>query len=164
MPTNANASDKLWDMIKDIRVAMMTTEEQDGTLRSRPMYMQQAEFDGDIWFFTRRDSPKVDEIMHDKQVNLSYAAPGDNRYVSVSGKGELVDDMGKKEELWNDMLKAWFPNGLDDPQLVLLKVNADSAQYWDSTSSKLVQLAGFVKASVTGEAFEPDGVNEKVKL
>lgn len=158
------ARDQLWDMIKDIRIAMMTTEEPDGTLRSRPMYMQQAEFDGDIWFFTRRDSAKVDEIMQDKQVNLSYAEPDDNRFVSLSGKAELVDDMAKKEELWHDMLKAWFPDGLDDPQLVLLKVAADSAQYWDSDSSKLVQLAGFVKARLTGEAYEPDGVNKKVNL
>ena len=164
MPTQKQASEHLRDMIKDIRIAMMTTQEPDGTLRSRPMYVQQLSGDDNLWFFTREDSGKVQEIMHDKDINLSFSETGNNRYVSVSGRAQTVDDMNKKEEFWNPMLKAWFPDGLDDPNLLLLKVKPSQGEYWDAPSSKMVQLAGFVKATVTGEAYQPDGTNEKVSL
>ncbi|CAN5790934.1 pyridoxamine 5'-phosphate oxidase family protein [soil metagenome] len=154
---------KLWDKIKDVRIAMMTTVETDDTLRSRPMYLQQAEFDGNLWFFTRDDSGKVQEIMHNKQVNLGFSDPSDDLYVSVSGKAQITDDRAKEEDLWNPTLKAWFPDGLDDPHLTLIRVSADQAEYWDSPSSKMVQLYGFVKAAVTGERADP-GENEKLNL
>lgn len=154
---------KLWDKIKDVRIALMTTVEPDGTLRSRPMYLQQAEFDGDLWFFTRDDSGKVQEILHNKQVNLGFADPGDDLYVSVSGTAQVTDDRAKEEDLWKPVLKAWFPDGLDDPHLTLIRVSADKAEYWDAPNSKMVQLYGFVKAIVTGERADP-GENEKVNL
>ena len=154
---------KLWDKIKDVRIAMMTTVEADDTLRSRPMYLQQPEFDGDLWFFTSDDSGKVQEIMHNKQVNLGFADPSDNLYVSISGTAQVLDDRAKEEDLWNPTLKAWFPDGLDDPHLTLICVSADKAEYWDAPNSKMVQLYGFVKAAVTGERADP-GENEKVKL
>ena len=152
--TQQEKLENLWDKIKDVRIAMLTTTESDGTLRSRPMYMQQAEFVGDIWFFTRDDSGKVREIMHDKQVNLAYADPDDQRYASVSGPAQVMDDKAKEEELWNPALKAWFPDGLDDPHLALIKVQAEQAEYWDSPNGKVVQLVGLAKAAVTGEAYE----------
>lgn len=152
---------KLREMIKDIRFAMMTTAEDDGTLRSRPMATQQVEFDGDLWFFTNANAPKVDEVQHNQHVNLSYAEPNDQKYVSVSGKAQLVRDRQKIEELWNPLFKAWFPQGLDDPDLALLKVSLDKAEYWDSPSSKVVRLVGFLKAVVTGKPIDA-GDNEKI--
>jgi general stress protein 26 len=139
----------LWEKIRDVRVAMLTTTEQDGSLRSRPMYTQQAEFDGDLWFFTADDSGKVAEIRADSDVNLAYAEPKDSRYVSVSGKAELVKDRAKIDELWSPMLKAWFNGGKDDPHLALLRVRVSEAEYWDDTQSKMSKLFGMVKA-VTG--------------
>ncbi len=154
---------KLGELIKDIEFAMLTTAEADGTLRSRPMATQQVEFDGDLYFFTRAGSGKVDEIERDHHVNVSYAKPDDQRYVSVSGMARLSRDRAKIEELWSPILKAWFPEGLDDPELALLKVSVESAEYWDSPSSKMVQLVGFVKALVTGESYKP-GEHEKLDL
>ena len=164
MSTQKQATDHLREMIKDIRIAMLSTQETDGTLRSRPMYVQQLEGDDDIWFFTNESSAKITEIMHDKDVNLSFSEPDNDRYISVSGTAQMVDDMNKKEELWNPMLKAWFPDGLDDPELTLLKIDPSQGEYWDAPSSKMVQLAGFVKATVTGERYDADGINEKVSL
>ena len=154
---------KLAKLIKDIRFAMLTTAEADGTLRSRPMGTQQVEFDGDLWFFTGADSGKVHEIQHDQHVNVSYAAPEDNRYVSVSGTAQLVRDQSKIKELWNPLLKAWFPNGPDDPNIALLKINVHEAEYWDSPSSTMVQLIGFAKAVATGKRYD-GGENEKLSL
>lgn len=154
---------KLRELIKDIRFAMLTTAEEDGTLRSRPMATQQTEFDGDLWFFTSADTAKVDEIKQDRHVNVSYADPEKQKYVSVSGKAELVRDREKIEELWNPILKAWFPEGLDDPNLALLKVNVEQAEYWNSPSSAVVRLVGFAKALVTGEPYAA-GENAKINL
>ena len=153
---------KLRELIKDIRFAMLTTVEEDGTLRSRPMATQELEFDGDLWFFTYGKAPKMDEVQHHQQVNVSYAEPKDQKYVSISGTGQLVRDRQKIEELWNPLYKAWFPQGLDEPDLALLKVSAEKAEYWDSPSSKVVRLVGFVKAVVTGERIGNPGDNQKI--
>ena len=154
---------KLRELIKDIKFAMLTTAGDDGSLRSRPMATQQTEFDGDLWFFTNASAPKVDEIRHDQHVNVSFSSPEDHRYVSVSGKAQIVRDRKKAEELWNPFYKAWFPEGLDDPDLALLKVPVEKAEYWDSPSSPVVHLIGFVKAVATGTRYQP-GDNEKINL
>jgi general stress protein 26 len=154
---------KLGEMIKDIEFAMLTTVETDGTLRSRPMATQRVEFDGDLYFFTRASSPKVNETEQDHHVNLSYAAPDKQRYVSVSGMARVTRDRAKIEELWNPTLKAWFPEGLEDPELALLKVSVTQAEYWDSPSSAVVRLVGFMKALATGQTYAP-GDNEKLDL
>ncbi len=154
--------EKVNDLIKDVQIAMLTTIDGN-TLRSRPMQTQEAEFNGDLWFFTSTDTHKTDEIEKDNRVNVAYASPSDNTYVSVSGTASLVSDKEKIEELWNPILKAWFPKGLDDPTLILLKVSVEQAEYWDSTSSTVVQVVGFVKALVTGERAD-GGDHGKVKL
>lgn len=131
---------KLGEMIKDIEFAMLTTVDEDGTLRSRPMATQQAEFDGDLWFFTRASAPKVDEVEHDHRVNLSYSKPEDQRYISVSGTARMMRDRAKIKELWSPALKAWFPKGVDDPDIALLKVSVERAEYWDSSSSTMTHI------------------------
>jgi len=144
---------------------MLTTAEPDGKLRSRPMATQKGEFDGTLWFFTRASSPKVDEVEQWHNVNLSYASPDSNTYVSVTGTASLVRDAAKVKELWNPILKAWFPNGLEDPDLALLHVTVQKAEFWDSPSSTMVHIAGFVKAIATGQAYTPSaGEHEKISL
>ncbi|HEX8161460.1 MAG TPA: pyridoxamine 5'-phosphate oxidase family protein [Pyrinomonadaceae bacterium] len=154
---------KLAEMIGGIDFAMLTTAQEDGTLRSRPMSTQRGEFDGDLWFFTRASAPKVGEVEREQQVNVSYAEPGDQRYVSVSGRATVVRDRAKIEELWSPELKAWFPEGLDDPDIALLRVAVERAEYWDSPSSAVARAVGFAKALATGQTYEP-GENEKIDL
>ena len=118
------------------------------------MACQQIDDEGNLWFLTGRSSGKVSAIAQDQHVNVAYTS-SHNTWVSVAGRAELVEDRQKTEELWNPMFLAWFPKGLEDPELSLLKVKIESAEYWDSPSSKLVQLTGFVKAVVTGEPYRP---------
>lgn len=152
-------------LIKDIRVAMLTTVDEDGSLHSRPMATQKEEFDGDLWFFTSSATTKTGEIQRDQRVNVSYAAPDDNRFVSLSGTARVVRDKAKAKELWNPILKAWFPQGLDEPDLVLLNVQVEKAEYWDSPSGKMVQLVGLAKALATGHRYHADpGEHDKVEL
>lgn len=159
---NKENIEKLSELIKDIKFAMLTTVEEDGALRSRPMATLKSEFDGNLWFFTKADAAKVDEVQQNQHVNISYAAPNEQKYVSVSGIAELVRDRHKIEELWNPLFKAWFPQGLEDPNIALLKVSVDQAEYWDSPSSAVVRLVGFVKAVVTGKPIENIGEHEKI--
>src|ERR1700760_590960 len=96
---------KVAELIKDINVAMMTTEAEDGLLHSRPMATQKTEFDGTLWFFSGLNSGKISEIDWNPEVNLSYSDGSHNKYVSVSGTADIVDDRAKKEELWSDIYK-----------------------------------------------------------
>lgn len=148
--------------IKGIEIAMLTTCDSDGQLRSRPMATQEAEFDGTLWFFTRDESPKVDSIQSHQQVNVAYADPKGNRYVSVAGTAQIVRDRQKMKELWTPAVKAWFPDGVDDPKLALIRVDVSGAQYWDFASKTLVKLAGFVKATLTGQPMSAGHAKHKV--
>jgi general stress protein 26 len=155
---------KLAKLIKSIKYAMLTTAMPDGTLRSRPMATQAGEFDGTLWFFTHDNTGKVDEIRNDQHVNLAYADPSHNRWVSVSGRASVVRDRRKAEELWTEIHRAWFPDGLDDPTLALLRVDVTDAEYWDGPSTKVAQLAGFVKALVTGKSANDVAENRRVQV
>jgi general stress protein 26 len=161
--TNDDDVKKLAKMIKDIDIAMMTTTADDGSLRSRPMSTQKTDFDGQLWFFTDGESGKVFEIQHDRHVNLSYADPSSSRYVSVSGRAGLVRDKAKIKELWTPAMKAWFPDGVDDPKVALLRVDVEQAEYWDTPGGAVVHAIGFVKATLTGQRYEP-GDHGKVQL
>lgn len=154
---------KLIDLVKDIDFTMMTTIDDDGSLRSRPMSTQKISEDGVIWFFTGYESGKSQEIVHDSHVNLSYSKPSDNVYVSISGKAKLSKDRAKIEELWSPELKAWFKGGKDDPNIGLIKVDIEKAEYWDSPNSAVTHLIGFVKSTLSGESYDP-GENKKINL
>ena len=130
---------------------MLTTVDEDGTLRTRPMATQDLQPDGVLWFFTQVSAPKVGDIQRDQQVSVGYAKPDDELYVALSGTAQLVRDLQKIDELWKPLLKAWFPNGKDDPELALLRVTVNDAEYWDGPSSKLVQLTLIAKNLVTGQ-------------
>jgi len=154
---------KLRELIDDMKIASLVTMDADGVMRARPMATQQLDENSELWFFTNDYSAKVDNVLVHPQVCVSYADPGKNSYVSVSGPAELIRDKDKIRELWKPALKAWFPKGVEDPDIALLRVDAVSAQYWDSADSKLVQLFGVLKALATGQPAE-GGENEKVDV
>ena len=154
--TETNNTQKLWSLIKSVEVAMLVT--QDGEhLRSRPMAMSQREFDGTLWFFTRASSHKVTEVETEQQVNLAFAHPGKQDYVSVSGRARLVRDHSAVADHWSEAVRVWFPKGKEDPEIALLKVEVDSAEYWDAPSSTMLHAYGYVKAVVSGESPRPGG-------
>ncbi|HEU4518017.1 MAG TPA: pyridoxamine 5'-phosphate oxidase family protein [Microvirga sp.] len=153
---------KLYELIKDVKIAMMTTVDTDGTLHSRPMYNQDADEHGDLWFFTKINSPKTTELSRDNEVNLGYCDPSKQHYVSVSGKAEIVRDRAKIEEKWSEGLRTWFPEGKDDPSIALIRVHPAKGEYWDSPSSTVLHLYGYAKAALTGQS--PKTEQEKVDL
>lgn len=162
MAQHDEAMAKLWSMIKDIKVAMMTTWDGE-QMHARPMHGHQNEFAGKLYFFTKLNSGKTDELQRYDKLNLAYADIGKNNYVSVAGRGRIVKDREKMKEFWSPMAAAWFPKGLDDEDLALIEVEAESAQYWDSTKSTMNYLYQVASANLTGR--EPNmGENEKLDL
>lgn len=156
--------DKLWSLVRRVKIAMFVTQDAEGDLRARPMANRQAdEFDGALWFFTAEDSPKVGEAERDRQVNLSFADASDQTYVSISGTAEIVRDRAEIDRRWSEILTTWFPKGKDDPNVALIKVTAHKGEYWDSPSSTMVHAYGYVKAKLTGTPPDP-GDHGKVRL
>ncbi|MBE9205283.1 pyridoxamine 5'-phosphate oxidase family protein [Nostoc sp. LEGE 06077] len=127
---------ELQTLIKDIDYGMLTTVNDDGSLHSCPMHsIDELDADGTLWFFTSANSHRVSEIEHNQQVNVSFTSSQNQRYISISGTAQLLQDRQKMEELWKPELQTWFSQGLNEPDLALLKVNIKQADYWDSRSS-----------------------------
>ncbi len=127
-------------MIRNIPVAMLTTVNARGWLRSRPMVVQEAPFDGLLWFFTSGKAAKAADIRDRRQVNVSFASPESDRYVSVSGVATIVDDRELARRMWNESYRRWFPRGLDDPDLRLIRIEAEEAEYWDQAEGRMVHV------------------------
>ncbi len=155
--------EKLNELIKNIKTAMLTTIGQDGMLRSRPMLTQEKPFDGDLWFFTAKDSEKVKEIKSHPKACVTYALPEDRLFVAASGTAEVLEDREPKEKYWSEPIRAWFPQGLHDPNLVVLRVRVEQAEYWEMPFGKMQQLFGFIKSVATDKGTEK-GDNVKIEL
>lgn len=159
------ARNKLWHLIKDMEIAMLTTVAEGGCLHSRPMATQQVDVDrAELWFFTSIDSPKVAEIYHEREVGLAYASPETHRYVSVSGRAFVVRDGLKANELWSSDAVTWFPQGVNDPHLALLRIEVESAQYWDSPAAKVVHLGGLVELRLPRSSKQNLGEGQKISV
>ncbi|NMO98026.1 pyridoxamine 5'-phosphate oxidase family protein [Paenibacillus lemnae] len=152
------AIEKVRELIKDIDTAMLTTISDDG-LVSRPMKTQDVEFDGDLWFLTKKDTSKFHEILHNRQVNVAYV---DKSYVSIRGNAELVDSPEKIKEFWNAAYEKLLDCNYDDPSLVLIKVKADTAEYWDSSNK--FKMMSFMFRRLMGKDADDSEINKVVDL
>ena len=159
MVTKREAVKKVSDLIKDIKIAMLMTEDANGDFHSRPMMTQQNDFDGDVWFFADRKSDKVKEIEKKPGVNVVYVQGG--KYISIAGKADIVTDVKKKKELWNETLRVWFESGPESEDVVLIHVDGITAQYWDTPDGPIGYLADMVKVLLTGDK---DGAGESAKV
>lgn len=158
--TDTTPVQRVAELIKDFRFAMFTTRNAEDRLVAHPLTVQEAEFDGDLWFLVSRSATFVIDIRRDDRVGVSLSS--NDSWVSLSGRAELVEDPAKVRELWSPTVEAWFTNGPDDPDVGLLKFSAESAEYWDSPGGKIASIFSFVKSKITGEPL--DAENEKVEL
>ena len=154
----------LFEKIKDVRIAMLTTFDEQHALHSRPMGTIKPDTDGSLLFLTDKESAKVYEVQKDSQVNLSYSNPSSNVYASVTGRASVYRDEAKIAELWSEPMRGWFPKGKEDPSIMILKITVDKAEYWDAPSSLLVQAYAYARAVVTGERSKDDDVNEHAQV
>ena len=157
--TDAASRKKVLDLVKDIDYAVFTTRtEGQGPLHARPMAYRSVEDDGDFWFFTKRDSRKVQELTADPETMLTFADTKNQNFVSVSGKGHLVTERAEVKKRWTELYRTWFPGGPDDENVVLVRVEPEHAEYWDTPSSVMVYAYGYLKAVVTGKPAKPGDV------
>jgi len=155
---------KLREVVKDIDFCMLTTVAENGDLPSRPMSSNgDIDSDGALWFFTSASSHKVHEIEKLPKVNVSFADPDNQHYVSISGTAQLVRDRNKIDELWRPEFKMWFPNGKDDPDVALLRVSPEKAEYWDSPASTIGYMLNFLSSMVSGKETDA-GQNRKINF
>ncbi len=135
MPTPTSLSPQTFDTIKQhiqaIRTALLTTQAPDGSLRTRPMATHQLDPDGTMWFFTRHDSVKVAHIRHQSAIALGFADPQAGVTVATSGQAQIIQDQAKVDALWDESLRDWFPEGKDDPNIILLRITTQAGEYWD---------------------------------
>ena len=146
---------KIKEIIDDMKFVMMITKNQEGCLHSRPMgTIKTADNLRCLWFFTSFNSAKTYDISRDEHVNLSYANPDVNTYLSICGTAKIVRDQAKINELWTPEVAVWFPKGKEDPQVCLIEVIPTEVQYWIYPDSKISQAVEFVKKLTIGEFAE----------
>jgi len=152
----------LKDLLESFDTAMFITRHDDHE-HARPMAIAGVDDANTLWFVTSQDAPKSDEIRADSRAAVTLQS--NTRYVALSGRATLVDDRQKIHELWKPTWKAWFPNGKDDPKLVLIRVTVTDAEFWDNAGTKGIRYAfEAAKAFVTGEPAAPaSGQHGRVK-
>lgn len=162
--THSTAGDlaDLVRLIRDIRVALLTTIGGDGDFHTRPVQTLKVEEDATLWFFTDWTSPKVTELHRDVRVSLGYADRAKHIYVALAGKGSLLQDPQKAKELWSMEQRAYYPKGPDDERLALLRVVILRAEYWIAPGRASYLIAA-AKSGVTGTPAQVIGENHKVK-
>ncbi|GAA2007475.1 MULTISPECIES: pyridoxamine 5'-phosphate oxidase family protein [Nocardioides] len=149
------------ELLKDSKVAMLTYLDPSGKLLSKPMATQDVDFDGTLYFIAERGSDKVQALVADSRVNVSYSNNGS--WVSVAGTASVVNDETKLKELWSSFTDSWLEGGPENPENVLVEVTPDSAEYWSAPGgSTIISLTNLVKAKLTGSRIEGD--NEQVDL
>jgi general stress protein 26 len=140
------------EIAQDSRFCMVTSTAPEGALHARPMTPQQVTDDLEAWFFISRSSEHAADLVARPRVNLSFQGSGD--WLSVAGKAAIVDDRRLAEEMWNPVVDAWFPDGPGDPDVVLLRVAAESAEYWKAPGGRVASVLSFVKAKLNGRPLE----------
>lgn len=159
---HADRHSPLWEKIEGIKTGMLTLLAADGTMSSRPMTVQDIDDDGALWFFASDESLIGQGALSHSQAHVSLVDGDASLYVSISGAVAQVEDRARAAELWNPLAKAWFPAGIDDPHLLLLRFDVSAAHYWNSEKSKMMQLLLMAAAAVTGE--QPHDIGEQGDL
>ena len=164
--TSSSDHDTLWDLIKDMKFGMLTHRHPDGTLQGHPLTTQNRSIDEGslLYFFISKKSEVASRLQQDSNVNVAYADPGADTYVSIAGNAMLSDDRATRERLWSPMATAWFPGGVNDPDAVLLAVKIVHAEYWNVKDSKVTQLFKMAKAAVTGHVPKDMGEHKKINV
>ena len=161
MSSTGSELEKLNELLKKFRFAMVTTRAEDGALHAHPLTVQETESDGDLWFIVGTHASAVAHVRRDPKVGLSFSS--DSTWLSLAGEAEVVDDPAKLKELWSTSVEAWFPDGPESPGVTLLRVNTLSGEYWGSAGGRIATAIALVTSKVTGERPQ-GGENEKFDL
>lgn len=158
------AQERFAEILRKFDQAMFVTRAADGGFHARPMAIAECADDGSIWFISGEETSKIGELERDSSLLAVMQSTGS--YLSVSGRGELQRDRAHVERLWKDSFRAWF-SGKDDPNIVLVQLRPEQAEYWDNSGMKGLKFAlRYAAARVTGKELRAEdlGVDQHAKL
>jgi general stress protein 26 len=161
---NGEAIAKLRDIVAHNRSCLFHSGGMLDSQDSRPMTVQEVCDQGNLWMFSARSSTKNVQIKAEPRVLLTMADTGRSEYLVIHGEASIVDDQARKERLWNSFLSAWFPEGVNDPELTLIKVMPIDCRYWDTTDGKLYSLLKIAGAAITGTMNDSGSVMGKINV
>jgi general stress protein 26 len=154
--------DHVWHVAEKIGTCMFVTSSSPG-LRARPMHALPDRSAGCFWFITDLCGAKDNEIKNGPDVCLAFADTGSNTYLSITGRAEVLRDVDRAKELWSDEARAWWPKGPTDPEVRVLRVIPDNAEFWDSRGNSITVALKLAAARLSGGV--PDlGENKKVQM
>lgn len=159
--SDKEAIEKFQELVNHQSTCLFTTRLTSLPLTTRPMAIQEVSDDGNFWFLSANDSDKNKEIAADPRVQLFISNPSSYEFLSVYGYATASRDMQRIDELWNDIAKAWFPEGKEDPRVSVIKFEPEQGFYWDTKSGKLVSLIKIAASALTGRTFQ-EGVEGKI--
>lgn len=159
--TDEKAVDKFKELVKHQPVCLFTTRLTEVPLTTRPMSVQKVCDQGNFWFLSAADSDKNEEIERDSRVQLFFLNTSRYEFLSVFGSASITTDRRKIDELWNDIAKAWFPEGKEDPRVTVIKVVPEEGYYWDTKDGKLVSILKIAASAITGKTLQ-EGVEGRV--
>lgn len=140
---NQQAIEKIKELA-DGKMCLFCTKEN-GKLISRPMGVSQVDESGDLWFFSGKSTNKNRQVQADPEVNLMFIESGKQHFLALTTEVVITENQQKIDELWNDFMKAWFPQGKTDPEISLLRASVTSGHYWDEKDGHLI---GMLKAGI----------------
>ncbi|HEY5917128.1 MAG TPA: pyridoxamine 5'-phosphate oxidase family protein [Chryseolinea sp.] len=161
--SHQEAIDKFKDLVKHESTCLFTTRLTQVPLTTRPMGVQKVCDQGNFWFLSPRDSDKNQEIAADPRVQLFISNTSNYEFLSVYGKATISRDQQKIDEFWNDILKAWFPEGKNDPNISVIKVAPEEGFYWDTKDGKLVSMIKILASAVSGKTLQ-EGVEGTISV
>ena len=147
---NTEALKKFKDLVEQVAICMFITNTRNQHEHTRPMATIEVEDDGTLWFYTDIRSIKVEEVHNQHDIHLTYAHPGKETYLDVWGSAEIVSDRQQVVDKWSPIVKGWFPDGINDPHLGLLKVQPYEVYYWVAETGKMVQFFKMAASIVSG--------------
>ncbi|MEO6546518.1 MAG: pyridoxamine 5'-phosphate oxidase family protein [Ferruginibacter sp.] len=155
--------DKLRELVKSQAMCMFATNLTSFPISARPMSTQEVDDEGNLWFFSQASSEKNAELETDNRVQLFFANTSSSEYLSVAGEATILKDKEKAREMWTRWVKTWFTEGVDDPELTIIKVVPEDVYYWDTKNNRMISLLKIMTGAVIGKTMD-DGVEGKISV
>jgi general stress protein 26 len=160
---NQDAIKKMKELAEDIKICMFCTYDAQHVMQTAPMNANEIDEDGTFWFLSTKDSTRNKDIEADSATDLIFAQPSSSSYLSVRGKSEVLYDRKKIDDLWNGIVKTWFTEGKDDPNISIIKFTPEEAYYWDTKNGKMVSFLKIAVGAITGKTMD-DGIQGKLQV
>ncbi len=151
----SEALTKLRELVDKIDIGMLCTYPgDDGYVHSVPMSRQEIDEQGNIWYLFSANSETYKNLQRDKKISILFAHVGDYNFLSINGIAAISRDEARIDKYWNKFVEAWFEKGKDDPNIRVLKVNVEDAQYWDNKTNKLFTLIKVAASAISGSKLD----------